>query len=394
MKLIILVILALTLIEVSAEMYAPALPYVKTFFNTDIVTVQFSISLYMMGLAFASLIYGMLSDIYGRRVVFLNGLCIFTLGSFICCFADTSYDITTLLIARLIQGIGGGAALTLGYASISDMYSGNILSKAISRINMVVTITPSVSPIIGSFIITHYSWEKIFIFIFIYALIVFVLFILFFQDPMLNEERATISIFQFYHSYLEVLKNSRFLNLALIEAGSLAWFWGNATNAPIIFMQSMQLNVTEYTYYISLLSISYLIGTMINHLYLNKIGSNNLLKIGIVIPFASNVLMLLVCYYVPMTPKILLAFWVPSNIALALILNNTVSSALDSLSKTSRARGSASIIFMHLLLGSICIYFMGKFYNDTMLPINIINIICSGGALSIYILTKKRCKII
>ncbi len=99
----------------------------------------------------------------------LVGMTIFTLASVICCLAD---NIVFFIFIRFIQGMGAGVAGVVGYAAIRDMYSGSDYSRVISKLNMVVALSPGIAPVVGSYIISHgYSWSFLFLIISLTAII-------------------------------------------------------------------------------------------------------------------------------------------------------------------------------------------------------------------------------
>ena len=111
---------------------------------------QFTFSVSLFGMAFATLFYGSLSDRYGRRPVLLSGLGLFLIGSAISLAAETA---TLLVLGRLVQAIGAGCGLTLVRAIARDAFRAEQLVKAIAYLTMFGTLGPMVSPFIGGVLI-------------------------------------------------------------------------------------------------------------------------------------------------------------------------------------------------------------------------------------------------
>lgn len=154
-------ILSVAIVDMATDLYSVALPSIANYFKVEGSVVQLTISLNLVGFAVSGLIYGPLSDHYGRRPMMLIGMTIFTLASVMCYIADS---IMLLILIRFIQGAGAGVAGVVGYAAIRDMYSGSEYSRVISKLNMVVALSPGIAPVVGSYIISHgYHWKFLFL---------------------------------------------------------------------------------------------------------------------------------------------------------------------------------------------------------------------------------------
>ena len=142
----------------AVHLFIPVIPAVKIALGISEALAQltFSVALFMM--AFATLVYGTLSDRYGRRPVLLSGLCLFLLGSGISAFATS---VTTLVFGRLVQAVGAGCGVTLVRAIAQDVYGRNLV-KAIAYLTMAYTIGPMVAPLAGGILVGAFGWRSVF----------------------------------------------------------------------------------------------------------------------------------------------------------------------------------------------------------------------------------------
>ena len=115
----------------------------------------------MLGLAVAQLVFGPLSDRFGRRPVVLAGLAIATVASTAAIFAAS---ITSLIVARVAQSLGASTGQTIGRAIIRDLYDREHAASMIGLVATVVVLMPMVAPLIGGVLDTLFGWESIFIF--------------------------------------------------------------------------------------------------------------------------------------------------------------------------------------------------------------------------------------
>ncbi|WP_458694741.1 Bcr/CflA family efflux MFS transporter [Wolbachia endosymbiont (group B) of Apotomis turbidana] len=365
----------------ATDLYSVALPSIANYFKVKGNIAQLTISLNLLGVAISGLIYGPLSDYYGRRLIMLIGMTIFTLASIVCCIAD---NIILLILIRFIQGAGAGVAGVVGYAAIRDMYSGSEYSRVISKLNMVVALSPGIAPVVGSYIISHgYSWKFLFFIISLAAIIMLIFIYLKLQETLtVNKSKASINIFK---QYISIFRNYRFLGFSAIHGLTFMWLWAYIANYPFIF-ESMGIEVQYFGYLISIIVIFYVIGTLINRRYVPKIGVSKMLIIGLVLPIISDGLLVYFYFMNKLNVLILQVLWIPSNIGLALVISNNVTSALETVK--SIGLGSAVLSFCNMMFGAVGIYIVGKFFSYGILPNLLLTVVCSIIAILIYSLLK------
>ena len=148
--------------SMSLNILVPAIPGLVAKFATDAASVQLTISLYLMGLAVAQLVFGPLSDRFGRRPVAIAGLAIATLASTAAIFAMT---IGGLVVARVVQSLGASTGQSISRAIIRDLYDRERAASMIGLVTSVVVLMPMMAPLVGGILDTLFGWTSIFIFV-------------------------------------------------------------------------------------------------------------------------------------------------------------------------------------------------------------------------------------
>jgi len=156
----------------STDMYLPAFPALMKAFNAEINQVQSTLSTFLVGFALAQLIYGPLSDRFGRKPVMLGGFLLFLFSSVAIVFADS---IETLIWLRLFQAIGGSVGPVLGRAIVRDIHGPTEAARQLAYISTAMALAPAVAPILGGYLTIWYGWTSTFMFLAAYALIAIVL---------------------------------------------------------------------------------------------------------------------------------------------------------------------------------------------------------------------------
>jgi MFS transporter, DHA1 family, multidrug resistance protein len=145
----------------SLNILVPAIPSMVAKFATEPANVQLTVSLYILGLAVAQLVFGPLSDRFGRRPVVLAGLSLAAIASTAAIFAG---NITSLITARVAQSLGASTGQTVGRAMIRDLYDREQAASMIGLVTSVVVLMPMAAPLIGGLLDTLLGWESIFVF--------------------------------------------------------------------------------------------------------------------------------------------------------------------------------------------------------------------------------------
>jgi DHA1 family bicyclomycin/chloramphenicol resistance-like MFS transporter len=138
------------------HMFVPALPLVARELHATPAAAQLSISLYILGLALGQLVYGPLSDRYGRRPTLLAGLALYTAAAALCLAAPS---IHALLAGRLLQALGGCAGLLLARAIVRDTSDAQQTMQRLATLGLITLIGPGVAPLLGSMVVTAAGWR-------------------------------------------------------------------------------------------------------------------------------------------------------------------------------------------------------------------------------------------
>lgn len=221
---------------VGMYIFLPALPLVAQDLGASSATVQLTVSLYIVGLALGQLVYGPLSDRFGRRPVLLVGLALFTVASVASACAPSA---TILLGMRLLQGFGGSAGLVLGRAIVRDTSVHSDTARRLAVMNLMVSIGPALAPILGAAIASTLGWRAV---LFTLAGLGFVNLLcsarwLSETRPALDAAKASWSGLR--GNYLQLMRSPVFLGYAAGGGLATTAVYGFFAAAPFIFVQQL-----------------------------------------------------------------------------------------------------------------------------------------------------------
>jgi DHA1 family bicyclomycin/chloramphenicol resistance-like MFS transporter len=144
----------------STDLYLPALPGMTVYFNVPEYQTNLTLILFFIVYALAILIWGPLSDRYGRRPILLVGLCCYVLSGVLCAVAA---DVFQLMVFRVFQALGTGAAVAVATAIIKDVYHGRRREVTLAIVQTMTVLSPAVAPMVGALILRFTSWRGAFI---------------------------------------------------------------------------------------------------------------------------------------------------------------------------------------------------------------------------------------
>lgn len=345
------------------HMFLPAMPVIKTVFaiSDALVGLTYSAALLVMGIS--TLIYGSLSDRYGRRPVLLTGLVLFTLGSGIAGIADSVYG---LLAGRILQALGAGCGVTLARAIARDAYGTEGLVKVITYLTMAYTLGPMLATLFGGMLIDLAGWRSLFWLAAIAgALITTASCVLLYET--LPQEESHRKRLGFLQEYLALFSHLRFTAFVLQTGFSSGLFYSLAAASSFLMKDYLGRSATEFGTYFMVLPIGFFLGNLLSSRVSQRFGIENMVLAGSVINILAIVpqsALILAGYLTPLVifvPGFMITF--AQGIALA---NAQVGAmrVIPNLSGTAAGVG----VFFQMFLGAVFAQIYSLLANGTPIP--------------------------
>lgn len=239
------------------HIFVPALPIAAEDLGAGASAMQMTVSLYIVGLAVGQLIYGPLSDRFGRRTVLMAGLALYTLAGLAAALAP---GVHALIAARLFQALGGCAGLVLGRAIVRDNATTKEAARRLALMNLMVTLGPGIAPLIGGTLAAQLGWRAIFA-----LLCTLGLANLFMSWRLLPETGAPASGngASVTSNYLGLLRSPAFLGYAIGGGCATTSMYAFIASAPFIFVQQLQRPAAEVGPYLAVLVIGVWLGSVL-----------------------------------------------------------------------------------------------------------------------------------
>lgn len=259
------------------DIHLASLPYIANAMNTDKQHIQQSISIFLLGMGLSLLIYGPLSDKYGRKPIVIIGLLIAALASFAGSF---SLNINTFLYWRFLSGIGFGVGMGIGRTIFADILSGEILAMVGSYFSTIMSVSPLFAPMFGGYLQHIFGWQSNFIVLGIFCLILVIAFVIFCPETNLHKNHK-LSVHSMYKNYIFLLHHPTFICATLLTGISMASIMVYATTSSFILEREFDLTPIMYGWITMVAGGGAFFGKIIGPSVIKRITSLKIIRVGL-----------------------------------------------------------------------------------------------------------------
>ncbi len=269
--------LLIAIIAFAIDLYMPSFVVIAREFHTDIGVVQQSMTSFLAGMGVGQVIYGPISDGVGRKRPIYVGMVIFLIGSVAAAFAPS---VEWLIAARLLQGLGAGAAAVIPMAVIRDEYTGPDAARLMSQCMLALSVSPILAPVAGGLLVQVLSWRVIFGVLIVLAGAALVMVMVRLPETHPVERRVSIQPLHILQTYGRLLRAPRFLAPIGVGAFAQGVLLAFISGASFVYVSLFHFSPTQFGL-IFAVHASVLIGiSQFNGAIMERIGSTRLLFIA------------------------------------------------------------------------------------------------------------------
>ncbi len=357
-------ILMASLAPFAMQSLVPAMPGMARDFETSFAATQISLTSFILGMAVGQLIYGPLSDQFGRRPVLLAGLGVFFVSSIFCLFA---WDILPLLIGRSVQAVGGCAGVVLSRAIIRDLYDRARAAQMIAYVTAAMVIVPMIGPIAGGYLYKWSGWQAIFVVMAGFGLVVTWACYRYLEETNRYAGRHT-SLRQMLVSCRSLLRQRRFRGYGFQISFTTASFFSFLGGASAVAVDIYGADVSSYGWWFLMVSGSYMIGNFTSARIGDRVSLDRMITIGTVISMTVAAVMFVVTVFGLLTLPLFFLFSGMISIGNGFSMPNGFAGAVSvDPSLAGTASGLAGALQMGA--GAILITFIGQTLDTSPLPV-------------------------
>lgn len=267
------------------DMYLSAMPEIAKDLGVSPGQVQKTLAAYTAGFAIGQLIHGPISDSYGRRPILIVGISLFLIGAIVSAMVN---DITVLTYVRAAQGFCGAAAAVVIQALVRDMFDRDDFARTMSFITLVMTVAPLIAPMMGGYLAVWYGWRSIFWLLAAYALFVIFLVVMFIPETLSPARRPPLRIGSTLRNYAKILRCKESVGYIFSSGFSFAGMFSFLTAGSFVYIDYYGVTIEGFGYLFALNVVCLIVMTTINGRFVRKVGSQNMLQLGLVIQLVAG----------------------------------------------------------------------------------------------------------
>jgi MFS transporter, DHA1 family, multidrug resistance protein len=367
------------------DMYLPALPTITADLQSSTGAVQLSLAVYFFGIAIGQIVYGPLSDRWGRRPALLAGLGLFVASSVGCAWAAT---VEMLVVFRFAQALGGCAPLVVPRAIVRDYFDERGSARMLSVLMLVMGLAPILAPLIGGQLLAWFGWRSVFWVLAVYGGVAMTVAALALGESLPADRRRRESFGAVLATYRMLLRDRMYvahvLTGGLIFAGLLAYIAGS----PFVFIELFGVAPERFGLFFGINAIGIITASQINRWLVRRVEPRRVVGVvlwGSVTAGAlllgsavtgiggfAGILVPLFCYIA------IHGMVMPNTTALAMAPHGTMA-------------GSASALLgtLQFVLGALAGTLVGVLGVSSAVPFAVVTAECCGGALLVFHLVPR-----
>lgn len=369
----------------STDMYLPAIPLLKESWGESLSTINYTLVGFFISYCICLLIYGPLSDRFGRRPPLLVGIVIYIIASLLCAAADNA---VSLIVFRIFQAAGAAAASTISLAISKDIFKGNERQRILAYIAMIMALAPMLAPVLGGWIMLLFSWHSIFIF---QAMIGAAALFRVCQMPETLEKVSPTSVSRTAGVYLELLRNRRYVGLVLMLSFTVLPNYAFIAASSDIYVNRFGFSEQLFGLFFAFNAAAIMTGSFACTRLSGKVGNRVLLTASFIGVLLSGMGMLVPIFSGPWRLALPMAL---ASFSFGLSRPPSNNLILEQVDRHAGAASSLMVLFYYMI-GALSMWIISMDWSDKIEVLGIMGLLSGGIILAIWFFlfiasTKKR----
>lgn len=382
---IFVILVAVTFIQpLAIHMFIPAMPVVKAEFGIGTGLAQATISLVMAVMAVATIVYGGLSDRFGRKPVLLGGLALYAIGAGLCWFAG---DIWMLLAGRALQAMGTGCGVVLARAILRDIYGQDRIVQMVAYLTAAYVLAPLLAPPLGGVMVDTLGWRSLFMLNAGLGLALIGVVALLIPETHHPAAHAHAAI-GMVAGYARLLRDVRFTAFAVQPGLNSGAFFAVATTSAFLASENLGTSAADFGVWFILLASGFMVGNFISGRLGNRASIPFMTVLGCAICVLTTVGMLVGLILLPLSLPLLFVPGMLLGLGQGLCMPYAQAGAM---AVDSRLAGSAAgvVTFGQFMVPAVAQQTVGMLADGTWVPLIVVMMICTGAGLVAAIVAAR-----
>lgn len=358
----------------STDMYLPALPEIRTAFAAGTDQVQFTLSIFLIGLAAAHLILGPLSDRFGRRPVLIGGMAAYFLASIGCVMAGS---IEALTAARLFQAVGACAGGVVGRAVVRDIHGREEAARMMSHIATVIALAPLVAPLVGGHLAVTFGWASVFVAMALIGLALSVATAWTLPETNTQPQADALNPLRFAINYRTLLSDSVYRTFLLTSALCFSGLFAFISGSSFVLIETLGMAPDHFGFAFGFVVAGFMVGSQIAGRSVKRRGIPSVVKMGSRLVALAGLAALALSLLVPASVFTVVAPMSFYLMGVGLILPSSMAGAIGPYPLMAGA-AAALVGFVQMLMAAGAGALVGRIHDGTPMPMFAVMALCGA----------------
>lgn len=326
------------------DMILPSLSATGADLGAAPADVGLTMSVYLLGLGAALLVYGPVSDRFGRKPVVVFGCALVIIASVGCIFARS---LPQLLLFRALQGAGASGPGMAAVTIVSDLFDGPAARAKMSNVVLAINVVPMIAPTVGAALLAVGSWRTIYL-VPIAGGIVLLGAMAAFNESARIDPNTHLSSTAIVSNYLRVLRNPLCVGYLLCNAAAVGAVFAYITGSSLFFINALGLSTYQYGVIFGTSSLSIMIGTLVNKRLGSRVSPGQMIAIGLALSTVMATSLLVMAITGGKSIAIVVSVMVSVALSFGLISPNAMNAALQQMPDIAGSI-SAVMVFVQMI---------------------------------------------
>ena len=273
----------------SIDAYLPSFPDIEIEFGISRAILSQSLAVYLVAFAVSTLAWGPLADRYGRRLVILISMALYTLGSIGCALAENA---EVFMLLRVVQGLAASGGFIAGRAMIRDAHDAEAAHRAMSQVMMLFALAPAIAPVLGGWLHDQFGWRSVFWFLSVFGSLLVLMGILI-KETLHDEQRRSIHPGAVKRVYLAAILHKRFPALILCVSLSFGGLFLYIAGAPTVIYDFLGLGSADFGWLFIPIVSGLILGASISSRLAHRWPAHRTISAGLLVMMLACVLHIL-----------------------------------------------------------------------------------------------------
>ena len=351
------------LTPLAIDMYLPSFGDIAQDLSVPKERIQTTLALFTLGFAFGQLLWGPLSDSFGRKLMILIGVLV---AAFIALMLTQVDNIIHFYFLRFLQGFFGSAPAVVAGALLRDLFNKEAFSKMMSMVMMVTMIAPLVAPILGGYLADQFHWHSIFYLLsglgFLSAFLVGFRI----SESLPKERRIPLDLMGVLRNYRAVGTNKRVLGYIFTNAFSYSGMFCFLTSGSLVYTGVYGVAPKNFGYFFILNIGVMMVATFLSGRLVGKLGTERILRIGLLIQLIAGLwLALCALFHWGLWP---VAFGVALYVGMVSVVSSNANAAVLELFPRTAGTANSLIGMFRFAIGAVIGAILAFFSAETEMP--------------------------